>query len=205
MAHCFPHGRLPRALMGAARIFGLLALLLLPAAGAFAHGVSFGDGRGNADFLALRAAVQWEGPLDGFKGKLGIADSYLDASYSKWRSVSVEATPFAPRRGYREVRVLSLAPVWRWNVPGLGGEASAVYGEYGVGLAHLSSVELEDAKGEQRHLGSTWVFESRVSLGVRSLPHGGDVNIRFLHLSNANLASQNDGIDILGVTLGYWF
>ena len=201
MAHRFPHGRPFRVSMGAA----LLALLLLPAAGAGAHGVSVFGGRGNSDFRALRGAVQWQGPLDGFNGKLGIADSHLEAAYARWRSVSVEATDFAPRRGYREVRVLSLAPVWRWVLPGVGGAGFAFYGEYGVGIAHLSSVELEDQRGEQRHLGSPWEFESRVSLGIRALPGGGDVNLRFMHVSNANLAAKNDGIDVLGVTVGFWF
>jgi Lipid A 3-O-deacylase (PagL) len=191
-------------LLHGARVAVLLALALLPATGAQGNGASYFGGRGNGEFRVQRGAFQWEGPLDGLVGTLGIAASYLELSAARWRSVVVDASDFTPRRGYREIRVLAIAPVLRWTL-GAGPAGTTLYGEYGLGLAHLSGVEIEDENGEQRHVGSRWPFEHRLSIGLRTVPSGPDFNLRFMHLSNGKLASHNDGIDILGVTLGYWF
>lgn len=76
-----------------------------------------------------------------------------------------------------------------------------VYFDAGIGIAHLSNELIAN-----RNLGSIWVFEDRLGVGVllgarQSL----EVGYRFLHFSNAYLAQTNQGLNLHLIIIGYWF
>jgi len=73
------------------------------------------------------------------------------------------------------------------------------YLEGGVGAAYVSEKRFGD-----RELGSRWLFEDRIGVGIR-FEGGHDVNLCFLHHSNANLADDNDGLNVYLLSYGFSF
>ncbi len=79
-----------------------------------------------------------------------------------------------------------------------GMRAFKPYVELGLGAALLS-----DTRIDRRNLSSNFLFESRLGVGMRS--DRLDVNLCFMHYSNAGLSEPNDGLSMLMLSLGYAF
>jgi lipid A 3-O-deacylase len=87
----------------------------------------------------------------------------------------------------------------RWEI-----ECSAgIFFDIGLGAAvHNGQTELIDL--DQKALGSRVLFHIPAEIGYRLDDHNA-VSIYFEHMSNANTADVNEGLDRLGVRYGYRF
>lgn len=74
---------------------------------------------------------------------------------------------------------------------------------FGVGAA-VHNGETELARADKKALGSRVLFHIPFEAGYRFDAHT-SVSLYFDHVSNANLAAANEGMDTLGVRVGYRF
>ncbi len=90
--------------------------------------------------------------------------------------------------------VLSINPVfqYQWHF-----EPVSVFIEAGIGVAFVSETRYLD-----RNLGANWLFEDKLGVGVIINRHH-RLGVFFMHYSNADLASHNDGADSIGINYGY--
>jgi hypothetical protein len=70
------------------------------------------------------------------------------------------------------------------------------------GAVHDGKLKSDDP--ERAELGSRLLFREAVEIGIR-VGDGWSVGIRLDHISNANLASENDGITDLGLIISRSF
>ena|SRR3990167_7695249 len=150
-------------------------------------GITASVGRGGPNTLrGGRASLQWQPQILNQQ----IFSLYFELSAAHWvvnyhtdKSISIAAlTP-----------VLRIYYARRYFSP---------YFEATAGPAYMSRTRLG-----QRRLGSHWTFQDILGFGTTfGSQHQFDTSFRFLHYSNANLASENGGIDVwfLG-TVGYHF
>jgi lipid A 3-O-deacylase len=171
----------------AAAAFTTLVALAAPPVHAV-DGVSLELGRGNEDTRLWRAGLQWNWRDNWLPGnrKLHVS-SYWDLSYGEWR---------AP--GNPSVRDLSFTPVFRMQ----GAGSISPYVEGAIGFHLLSRSEVT----QNRLLGMHFQFGSHIGGGLRFGPRSAyDLSVRLQHLSNAGIASPNNGINFGLVRLQYHF
>jgi len=77
------------------------------------------------------------------------------------------------------------------------------YFALGVGGA-VHDGKRDPDRSDRKALGSRVLFHIPVEAGYRFDPHHG-LSIYFAHISNASLASPNEGMDTLGIRYGYRF
>jgi hypothetical protein len=75
--------------------------------------------------------------------------------------------------------------------------------ELGFGLA-LHNGERESSDPHEKDLGSKLLFRSAIALGWRLTEHH-ELALYFDHISNAGLAHENEGMDLLGIRWGWAF
>nr|PZN71110.1 MAG: acyloxyacyl hydrolase [Pseudomonadota bacterium] len=87
----------------------------------------------------------------------------------------------------------------RWEIE----TPSGVFFATGIGAAvHTGDIHLESP--DRKALGSRVLLHVPLEVGVRLDEHH-SFSVYFEHLSNANLADENEGIDYLGARYGYRF
>lgn len=89
---------------------------------------------------------------------------------------------------------MSINPVFRYRWHGLGVNW---FVEGGVGATYVN-----DDIWVDRKLGSRWMFEDKIALGITINEHH-EVAISAVHYSNADLADFNDGADVFGISYSY--
>jgi lipid A 3-O-deacylase len=88
----------------------------------------------------------------------------------------------------------------RWKItPG-----PAYYITLGLGAAFNNGVTYDPAQPDRKWLGSHILFHPTAEIGLNLDPHN-SVSVYFEHMSNANLADYNEGMDDIGVRYGYRF
>ena len=85
----------------------------------------------------------------------------------------------------------------QWNLP------ASFFFATGLGVA-LHNGERETASSQRKSLGSQVLFRIPIEIGY-AIDHHHRLVIAFDHLSNAYLASPNEGMDTLGLVYGYRF
>lgn len=85
---------------------------------------------------------------------------------------------------------------WGWDLP------SSLFIEFSLGGA-VHNGETDPVPGHKA-LGSHVLFRESLSIGVR-LNENLSVSLMLDHISNANLADYNEGLDNLGIRFGYRF
>jgi hypothetical protein len=80
---------------------------------------------------------------------------------------------------------------------------NGLFANTGVGLAAHSG-QLKSDNANKKQLGSRILFRIPIELGFTICEHH-RLSIMFDHISNAYLASPNEGLDTLGVRYGYQF
>lgn len=80
---------------------------------------------------------------------------------------------------------------------------TGIFFRLGIGGA-IHDGELEAREPDKKSLGSRVLFRVPVELGFAITPHH-RLSILFDHISNANLADVNEGLDSLGLRYGYRF
>ncbi|HSX20436.1 MAG TPA: acyloxyacyl hydrolase [Gammaproteobacteria bacterium] len=74
------------------------------------------------------------------------------------------------------------------------------YFDAGIGVAYLTNEEIST-----RDLGTRWLFEDRLGVGILFGPrYQYELGYRLIHFSNGYLAQVNQGINLHMVMLGYW-
>lgn len=76
-----------------------------------------------------------------------------------------------------------------------------LYLDLGLGVAYFTKQSIS-----KRQLGSNFLFEDRLGVGVLlGKKQQFEIGYRLLHYSNAYLASENNGLNLQLLVLGYWF
>ncbi|MCL1125647.1 acyloxyacyl hydrolase [Shewanella surugensis] len=145
-----------------------------------------GHANGGADTYRLGiqhafASLLWQGNTMHLSG-------YYELSVGYWNNHDQNITNFA------------FSPVFQFLFFGHN-PLFKPYAEFGIGIAYLSKEYIYDDTIKQRNLSSEWQFEDRASLGVKLGKY--DINLRYLHYSNAGFKSPNDGMDIIQLTFTY--
>jgi lipid A 3-O-deacylase len=140
------------------------------------YGISFGYGSGNNKIDIYRVGIKKDFSARWFETNLGSASGYFELSYNRWEydSDDIDAVAFSP------VFTYAFGDPADWVRP---------YVEGGVGLAYLDEYRIN-----QRNLSTHFQFENRIGIGARI--SFVDVNVRYMHYSNASIKGPNDGIDI---------
>ena len=86
----------------------------------------------------------------------------------------------------------------RWEI-----ELGRVFLGLGVGAA-IHDGELDASAPDRKALGSRVLFHIPIELGLR-LDDRSSISVFFEHMSNAELADANEGLDAIGVRYGYRF
>lgn len=81
--------------------------------------------------------------------------------------------------------------------------SNSIFAEVSLG-ASVHSGELDTGDPNRKNLGCRWLFRESISLGYRITEHH-NLSVMFDHVSNAELCDRNDGLDSLGLRLGYRF
>ncbi|QYJ90860.1 acyloxyacyl hydrolase [Shewanella halotolerans] len=170
-------------------LFIILGLSLLPLSAFADWGLSYSLGQtnpkwhGSDNARAHRLALVYPIPMQDkllTRHNLGIN---LELAYHYWQD-------YTPRDNHG----VSLIPVLSYQYPL---ESLSLYFEGGIGITYIDSEHYLD-----RSLGSHWQFEDKLGAGVILQKHH-KLGIAFNHYSNANLASENDGFNVVGLSYGY--
>jgi len=168
--------------------FSLTALAGSPKRGVAWMALTGSYGQGNPDSLhGYRASYELQ--MNRFVwGQLGM---YFDFSVAHFKVSYYQ---------HKQITTYSIAPMFRVTI--IKHQIVNPYIELGIGLAGLSSTHIAN-----RDLGANWSFQDVFGGGLL-WGHNMhlDTSIRFLHYSNAGLASSNAGIDVTFLfTVGYRF
>ncbi len=162
----------------------LLGLSSTPAMAVDRVSIGVGGNYIDYDLYSARLGVQWlwDTPLWQWRNwQLG---GYWEASYHYLRIPEPE-----PHLN-KDMHIWAITPVFVF-APRPQGDWSP-YAELAIGAAYLSDKELAG-----RTTGSRYQFEDRIAVGMRfGEAQQYDVNLRFLHYSNAKLEAPNPGYDV---------
>lgn len=148
-----------------------------------------------------------ENQIENTTWRVGLQGDFQRTLWSN-QTGSVRLTPYWDA-GYTDLsgtdaEVISFSPLLRLSLPRRG---RTYFLEGGIGVAWFSDRVLDrhfDAEKEEigsRDLGSRWNLEDRLGLGVL-FAGGNEFGVRFIHYSNADLASPNDGVNVY---LVHWY
>ncbi|MCL6270775.1 acyloxyacyl hydrolase [Sansalvadorimonas sp. 2012CJ34-2] len=154
-----------------------------------------------ADISTTRLSLRWNwnrNLLESSSWKLG---GYFDLGYSRWRSHLSEKDQPSPN-GADKAWAASFTPVFR-----LEPESSAMlvpFLDVGVGVSYQSEKDLEKKLKSPINMGGHTQFEIRTVVGAR---FGDQKQFEFsygwFHYSNANIHSQNEGLDFQLLSFGW--
>lgn len=172
------------------RCYTLILACLFPTKSIIAapDGISLGVGKGNYSINVLKGGVRKHYNHHWFDSRTGRLTGYWELNLDYWTE--------SPD----DIFALGLSPVFVYEFsPSTSGRQFYING--GIGVALISDTQIGT-----RDLGSTFQFESQIGLGFRfgnNRQH--DLNVGYLHYSNARIVMPNDGIDILLFTYTHWF
>ena len=148
-------------------------------------GVSLGSGQSTDRIDIYRAGLLKQWNIKWLESKTGYVCGYFELSYNRWE------------HGGDDVNAVAFSPVFQY-VFHAGNATWYPYIEAGIGVACLDDYTINN-----RDLSSNLLFEDRVGVGIKI--KNVDINLRYMHYSNAALKEPNDGIDILIGTLAWYF
>ena len=166
--------------------------LFLTSLSAFAEwGLSYNLGQadpkwhGSENARAHRLALVYQLPMEDnllTRYHLGIN---LELAYHYWQD-------YTPSDNHG----VSITPVLIYQYPL---DNLSLYIEGGIGITYIDSEHYLD-----RSLGSHWQFEDKLAAGV-IIHKRHKLGLTFSHYSNANLANENDGFNVVGLSYGYFW
>ena len=148
-------------------------------------GVTLGYGQSQDDIDIHRLGLSKKWNVRWLKNRLGYVDGYFEFSVNHWDGENDDITGAA----FSPVFIYAFNP---------GNKTCYPYIEGGVGVAYI-----DEYKIGSRNLASNFQFEDRIGVGYRY--KNLDINVRYMHYSNASLEEPNDGIDIWMGTLAWYF
>lgn len=173
--------------------FLLLVFIAFPVTNAHAtNAVSIGYGRGTKHVIGYRLNAVRSWTNDGVTAnkrrltgywELGLTQIHNPVQYWYPTNNNLEATS-----GSAVLRI-PFRCMLQWYI------------DIGIGIAYLTNEQIST-----RDLGSRWLFEDRLGLGVLLGPRKQyEIGYRLVHFSNAYLADTNQSINLHLMMLGYWF
>jgi lipid A 3-O-deacylase len=147
-----------------------------------------GVGRGRDSMDAVRLGWQLDFKKNWFESQTGRLTGFQEISLNYWE------------KDEDEVWGLFYAPVLVYQ---FGDEAARMtpYLEAGIGAGLISETDLGERK-----LSTAFQFEDRLGAGVRfGAERAQDLNLRYVHVSNAGVKEPNDGIDVVVLSYGHTF
>jgi len=164
----------------------VLALVAVPVSAADGYTIEIGQGTESTDMARLHAKWNWSKKWseEGNWHWTG----YWEATVGRWSGSGA---------GAEDLWDVGFTPVFRLQP---NGSKTGMYFEAGIGI-HLFS---EEQISDRREFGSRFSFGDHIGFGATFGARGEyDLGYRLQHLSNANLASPNDGIDFHQVRFTY--
>jgi lipid A 3-O-deacylase len=165
--------------MKARFIFVLLLILTTFTESHAFEGISLGMGRarGSIDIYHLGLQKQFNNQWLG--SKVGYLSGYHEISLNCWKHEK------------ESIKQAAYSPVFTYVFAGMI-KSICPYLEGGIGIGLLSEKTISG-----RDLSTHFQFEDRIGLGLRiGRRYTHDLNIRYMHYSNASIKQPNDGIDI---------
>ncbi|WDE11869.1 acyloxyacyl hydrolase [Thalassomonas haliotis] len=149
-------------------------------------GLHFSNGKetGNSDIMQ-RYTLTWSFNKKWLESNRGYLTGRWEFSHTRWQLYLQE-----DNTGW------ALNPVFRYVLP-----AKNVYYFFDAGIG---VIKLAHRGFEQRDLGSEWLFEDKLSAGV-GFGERFELALSWVHYSNANLASVNDGASMFAVNYALTF
>jgi len=92
---------------------------------------------------------------------------------------------------------LYLDGIWHYDL------TQSIFGSFGLGVA-LHNGERHLVSSDRKALGSQILFHLPIEVGYR-FDSNFSLSIYFDHMSNAELSEENEGLDTLGIRVGYTF
>ncbi len=166
----------------------VFCMMLFDIAGAEPHklGVSAGYGQSKDNIDVFRFGIQKPFSSQWFVSRAGALSGYFELSYNRWDQ-SNDTT-----------HGVGLSPVFAYYFKPVCPKGIIPYIEGGIGVAYIDEYRIGG-----RNLSSNFQFEDRIGIGV--LFNRLDIKFGYMHYSNANLESPNDGIDMWLGTLAWRF
>ena len=149
------------------------------------YGVTLGYGEGNNGIEIYRFGVTRDFQVQWFENETGFLSGYFELSYNHWT------------KGGDDVNGVALSPVFAYYF-NAGDQTVRPYVEAGIGVAYIDETRING-----RNMSSNFQFEDRIGAGIKIKAL--DLNLRYMHYSNAGIEAPNDGIDIIMGTLGWSF
>ena len=174
------------------KLTGLVLLMLICTQAKAVDGVSIASGVGKGDMRTDRISLRWGWHDELWRRGAWQLDAYWDLSVAHWRVGA--ASNSALDQATNSAVALAIAPAARLTYARF--DRAQPYLDVGVGPAVLSTTTLRSGRTHSRSLGGRFQFEDRIVLGIRfgkRLRY--ETAYQYIHYSNANLASDNDGID----------
>ena len=170
-----------------ARSFFVFLLILFTSTECYAFdGMSLGMGkaRGSIDIYHIGFQKQFGSNL--FKSRAGYLSGYHEISLNYCE------------HGRESIKQAAYSPVFTYVFAGLTNIMSS-YVEAGIGISYLSDKTISG-----RDLSTHFQFEDRIGVGLKiGQRHTHDLNIRYVHYSNASIKQPNDGIDMVMISYAY--
>ncbi len=165
-----------------------IAVTAPPAAALDIDGITLGAGPANDEIDMYRMSLRRKFKRSWFETDFGRLTGVWDLSLGYWDGAN------------SEVSLLSLSPVFRYlpNAQPLGVQW---FLDGGVGATFTSDTQIDG-----RDLSTNFQFEDQIGIGgILGEQQNFEFSYRFMHYSNANLDTPNDGVDIHMFHLVYWF
>jgi lipid A 3-O-deacylase len=175
---CLNDNKVRRRDMRARSVFLFLFLLLISTQSQAFDGISLGMGTARGSIEIFHVGFQKQFCQSWFESRAGCLSGYHEMSLN-----SLE---------HREesIRQIAYSPVFTYSFAGLT-EIVSPYIEGGIGISFLS-----DKMISGRDLSTYFQFEDRIGVGFKiGRQHRHDLNIKYVHYSNASIKQPNDGID----------
>ncbi len=148
--------------------------------------VSFGIGKSHDNINVYRLGFKQDFQNTFYESNNGWLTGYYEASINYFGEINQQ-------HSYD----LALSPVFVYNFKNISNTIQP-YVEAGIGLSYLSHTTIQT-----RNMGTHFQFEDRIGFGIKT--NSNDLNIKYMHYSNADIGSPNDGIDIFLLTISHKF
>jgi len=172
-----------------ANYFFVFLLILFSTTESYAlEGISVGIGKSKDSINIYRLGFQKQFGGRWFESKMGYFSGYHEVSLNYWKNKG------------ESIKGVAYSPVFIYGFAGLGANIFPYLGA-GIGISYLSEKTI---KG--RDLSSHFQFEDRIGIGAKiGKQKTHDLNLRYMHYSNASIKQPNDGIDIFIFSYAYSF
>ncbi|KEI70992.1 acyloxyacyl hydrolase [Endozoicomonas elysicola] len=158
-----------------------------------------------AEINQYRLALAWNLSDALWSSESILLQSYAELALGHWKS-TLSPTEDSRRIGADSVKQISLSPIFRFTSNGpLIGETSPFL-DLGVGVSYQSEKDIEQQHLSGINMGGHWQFETRAMVGLTlGEDNPFEVSYGWMHYSNANLNSDNEGLDFQTLQLAYRF